>query len=471
MDRVVPTVPGESGRFGVLHREGLSVLWEAGEEGKPVVVTETLVRPYRELVEDPAYPGDETKRKLRVSFHDGQTLAWISKVRFVVICAGLQSGKTCFGVEWLKREVDTKGPGDYLAVSATFPLLELKLLPEFLDVFQDKLHLGRYYDSKKQFEYTRQKTRVVFGSATNPESIESATAKAAWLDEPGQKQFRRETHTAVEGRLSKYQGRILYTTTLYTYGWFKTEVIDACMRHDPDYELIQFDSTMNPSFPVAEYERMKKKLPPWLFAMRYQGRYVDKPAGMVYSSFDSVRDSEQRFTIPSDMPVHIGIDFGLNNAAAVFYAQDRQTGQFHLFDVYLPDGGKSVKERVDAFKEKTKGLTVVNWIGGNHAEEEIRQAYRAHGCPVMEPTEPRVATRIMKVYGMHSQGKIKVFSDMREYLDEKMSFSYELDENYQPNPDKIEDEGKYHLMSAEQYIMSYFRPDTAVTGQGRPWAR
>lgn len=430
-----------------------------------MVTTTAKVRPYREEV-----PLPDGTYKLAINPHIGQGKAWLSKKRFVVICAGIQSGKTCFGVDWLRREIETCREGDYIAVSATFPLLDLKMLPEFLDVFQDKLKLGRYYDSKKSFEYYKEKTRVVFASATNPESIESATAKAAWLDEPGQKQFKRETHTSVLGRLSLAQGRILYTTTLYTYGWFKTEIIDQAMAGDADIELIQFDSIENPAFPKAEYERMRMKLPSWLFDMRYRGKYSDRPAGMVYSSFNSMRDVVKRFPIPGEWGIHVGHDFGLNNAAAVFYAQDKSTGQFFLFDCYLPDNGKSVKQRVDIFKEKTSSLNVINRIGGNHQEEEIRQAYTAHGWPITEPTELNKGPRIQKVFGMHSQGKVKVFSDQQAYLDEKLSFSYELDDNYNPNPDKIEEEAKYHLMSAEQYILSLFRPDT-VQQKSKPWPR
>lgn len=426
------------------------------------MTTATLIKPYREIVPDPANPG---KGKLAVNMHEGQARAWLSTRRFVVVSSGLQGGKTVFGVDWLHREIQRKGPGDYLAVTATFPLLDLKMLPEFLEVFQTLLKLGKYRDSDKTFEFSRQKTRVIFGSATNPESIESATAKAAWLDEAGQKQFKRETHTAIIGRLSLAQGRVLYTTTLYTYGWFKQELIDKALAGDPDIELVQFDSTVNPAFPQAEYERMREKLPSWLFAMRYRGRYGDKPAGMVYSSFDSAKDVVKRFAIPSEYGIHVGHDFGLNNAAALFYAQDRHTGEFFLFDRYLPDGGKSVAERVARFKEITAGMNVINRIGGSHQEEEIRQAYGAHGWPISEPTELKVAPRIQKVFGMHSQHKVKVFSDQQEYLDEKLAFSYELDDNYQPNYDKIEDEARYHLMSAEQYILSYFRPDTAISGR------
>ena len=45
-------------------------------------------------------------------------------------------------------------------------------------------------------------------------------------------------------------------------------------------------------------------------------------------------------------------------------------------------------------------------------------------------------------------------------LDEKLSFSYVLDEKYQPT-DILEDEPRYHLLAAERYILSKFTPETA----------
>ncbi|MCR4394838.1 MAG: hypothetical protein NUV31_10750, partial [Dehalococcoidales bacterium] len=67
--------------------------------------------------------------------------------------------------------------------------------------------------------------------------------------------------------------------------------------------------------------------------------------------------------------------------------------------------------------------------------------------------------QIDRVYSLHKLNKIFVFRDLVHYLDEKRSFSRELDERYQPT-DRIEDESRYHLMAAERYILSDFTPET-----------
>ena len=68
--------------------------------------------------------------KLRLCLHPGQSRAWKSDRRFVFIIAGAQSGKTSFGSVWLYREIQCQGAGDYLAVTSSYDLFKLKLLPE-----------------------------------------------------------------------------------------------------------------------------------------------------------------------------------------------------------------------------------------------------------------------------------------------------------------------------------------------------
>ena len=147
------------------------------------------------------------------------------------------------------------------------------MLPEFLRVFQHTLRLGTWHAQDRVFTYHDGKTRVIFGSAINPESLESATAKAAWLDECGQDDFRLESWEAVNRRLSIHQGRILGTTTPYNLGWLKQIIYDRWRGGDEDYDVIQFPSAVNPAFPREEYERAKRTLPAWKFRMFYDGQF------------------------------------------------------------------------------------------------------------------------------------------------------------------------------------------------------
>jgi hypothetical protein len=299
--------------------------------------------------------------------------------------------------------------------------------------------------------------------------LESAEAKAAWLDEAGQKQFKRDTWEAVQRRLSIHQGRVLFTTTLYCLGWFKIEIYDKWEAGDPDYDVIMFDSTINPNFPKEEFERMQKSLPPWKFNMFYRGRF-DKPEGLIYASFDPRHCLKARFPIPKNWLIYVGHDFGAANPAAMFFAEDPATGLLWAFHEYLPGAGKTIADHVAEFKKITEGYTVVKRVGGSHQEAEIREAYNAHGWAISEPPEQsrKVETQILKVIAYHKLNRIMVFGDLPNYLDEKQSFSWKLDDRYSVT-NEIEDEARYHLMAAERYVISDLEtPDRIITHTTNP---
>jgi len=418
---------------------------------------------------------------LRVHLHDGQTEAWDALERYIVVSAGTQSGKTSFGPHWLEREIsdwletNPQESGDFIAVSATYPLMNLKMLPEFLQVFKVLLGLGQYKASDRVFESAEKLHggplwKVFLGSAENPDSLESATAIAAWLDEPGQKRFKRESNEAINRRVSLHRGRILYTTTPYVFGWFKREVYDRAAKNEPGYKLVNFKSTMNPLFSVQEYEEQKTKLPRWKHSMFYDGVF-ERPAGQIYDCFDAVAQVIKRFEIPLSWPRYTGHDFGPIHTAALFYAIEPTTGNIFLYRSIVTDTKASVHENVVKWREQMHrdnagkiDEQIMKRVGGAKGESGWRDAYAAEGWPIAEPkiTGPgSVELQIDRVYALNKLNKVFAFDDLQDYLDEKESFSRELNEQYEPT-DKIEDEANYHYMAAERYILSDFTPETIL---------
>lgn len=398
--------------------------------------------------------------QLVLNFHPGQSRTWKSERRIIAMLAGSQGGKTVFGPHWMHREIQRCGEGDYLVGTATFPLLNLKLLPEYRLVFCELLKWGKYAERNGTHMITSHdgKSRIIFFSATNPESIESATAKAAHLDEAGQKQFRSDTWEAVNRRLAIHQGRILITTTLYTLGWLKTEVYDRWVNGDTNIDVIQFDSIANPAYPLSEYERARETLPKWKFAMFNQGRF-EIPAGLVHDSFGP-DDIVNSFEVPKSWLIYVGHDFGIANPAALFVAQNPDTGELFYYHEYLPGSGLSAADHVNAWKDLTKGYNVIARIGGNHAEQESRDLYTAHGWHIIEPRRMTVEEQVMRVIGQERLHKIKIMRHLKHLIDEKQTYSYVLNDKYEPT-DKLEDDTPYHMLAAERYLHTYFTPETA----------
>ena len=407
--------------------------------------------------------------KAKLHFHSGQIRAWDSTARIVAVLSGTQGGKTSFYPLWLWREMQQRGPGDYMVVTPTYPLLNLKALPEFMRWFKSTLNLGDYKAQDKQFIVSPagetalwgaeqdEPTRVLFGYAAEPESLESATAKAACLDEAGQKRFKVDSYEAIRRRLSIHRGRVLITTTPYNLGWLKQRIWDVWKAGKSNIDVIRFESIANPLFSREEWEEAKKELPRWKFDMFYRAIFT-RPAGLIYDAFNEARHKSARFYIPLDWPRFIGLDFGGVNTAALFYAQDPKSKRLYLYKEYKA-GGRTAKEHVNAMMADEP--TPLRVVGGAKSEGQWRQEFSAAGLTVRGPDITEIELGIDRVFGAHRKDKIIVFDDLPGYLDEKMSYSRELDENGDPT-DKIEDKNSFHYMDAERYIIGYLMGDNTA---------
>lgn len=426
--------------------------------------------------------------RLRRNWHSGQAKAWRSDKRFVVVLAGTQGGKTSWAPHWLHREIKAQGPGDYLVATPTFPLLELKALPEFRRLFENQLRLGRYVGSpSRRFIFSEEgsiktfgsydperPTQVFFGHAQDPDSLESATIKAAWLDEAGQKKFRIGSFEAILRRLSLAQGRVLITTTPYDLGWIKTRLHDPWQRaqrdgeEHPEIDIIRFESIANPAFPMAEFERARRDLPSWKFDLFYRAVFT-RPAGMIYDAFDTEKHTCKRFDIPDDWPRYIGLDFGPVHMAAVFLAAKPNTQKLYLYREYLV-GRITTAQHVAALlqgepRDVNDKVRVPRAYGGSASEDEWRGEFSQFGLYISEPSVSEVEVGINRVYGTMRRDELIVFDDCERVLAEIGSYSRPLDDNGEPL-EGIEDKHAYHLLDAGRYIVSTLR-SAPISGADR----
>lgn len=432
---------------------------------RPMTPATTIDTP-RDLLE--LVPQPDGSHRLDVHLHPGQQQAWDSTRRTVAVLAGTQGGKTSFGPLWTYREVQQAGPGDYLIVTPTYPLLEVKALPEFRRLFEDYFHLGKYNIGARRFSLSRAgqqrvfgdwghdyRTNIYFGHASNPESLESATAKAAWLDEAGQKQFKLESWEAIRRRLSLNRGRVLITTTPYNLGWLKQQVWDRWRQGDNAIDVIRFESIMNPRFSREEFAEARQLLPRWKFDMFYRAIFT-RPAGLIYGNFDTIRHKCPRFPIPDDWPRFLGLDFGGVNTAALFYAREPETKKLYLYRAYKA-GERTAAQHAKKLLEGEPGIPTC--VGGSKSEGQWRQEFQAGGLPVRPPAIGEVEVGIDRVYGAHAENQIIVFEDLLGYLDEKLTYARKLDENGEPT-EEIEDKNSFHFMDAERYIIGWLRHGT-----------
>jgi len=417
--------------------------------------------------------------------HHGQAQAYRSTARIIVVLAGSQGGKTSFTPIWLDKEIAECGPGDYLAASATFDLLSLKLLPEMREHFVRRLG-WEYKASARTIINEREGKRIILRSGENPESLESATANAVVLDEFGQRRVPRESFEAARRRLTLRRGRILITTTAYyTEGWL-IDLINSAPASKGQVEVIQFPSYYNPRFSAAEWYEQKKFLPPWKFGMMFEGRITRPPAQILcdFRPWDRSitkpceeckdcmhgRKCERTrfgqlvtpFEIPKDWDRIVGVDFGLVNTAIVWIAHNRHYipgslstlhgGPQSEYYVYRASLGGGITQEEWARKSLEYKEPVAMWLGGAPSENNHRQSWQMGGVGMIEPLiSGDVEARLDHLIGIIRQDRMAVFDHLADLRTQAHTYSREMDTGTNEPTDKINDKQKYHLIDAWGY--------------------
>jgi hypothetical protein len=352
------------------------------------------------------------------------------------------------------------------------------MLPEMREVFEYKLGIGKYWAANGVIELKNPDTgqfqaknaddvmygRIILRSAVAKGGLESATAKAAWLDECGQDSFTVETWEAVLRRLSLSRGRVLGTTTPYNLGWLKSDVFDKWQRGSTDFDVIQFASTSNPQFSQEEYERAKASMPKWRFDMFYRG-LLSKPAGLVYDCFDDAFHVIDDFELPAHWPRYVGVDFGAVHTALIWVAENPQTGAFYVYRESL-SGGKSTDEHAAEALELAKNEHVVSWLGGAPSETQQRMDWGAAGVPVLAPYVSDVLAGIDRPYGLFKTKRLFVFRSCSGLVDELGSYRFKLDPSGNAIEGLIVDKSTYHRLDALRYVASGLAVDGISYGPG-----
>lgn len=426
---------------------------------------------------------------LHLDFHSGQLRTWDSKGRFVFMLAGTQGGKTSFGPWWLYREIMEGGGGDYLAVTSTYDLFKLKMLPEMLTVYESVLKIGRYWAGSGIIEIRDPETgkfkaergtdpmwaRIILRSASSEGGLESATALAAWLDEVGQPTFSLEAWEAVLRRLSLSQGRVLGTTTLYGGGWLKQQIYDPWLKGEQDIDVVQFASVQNPLFPKEEFDRARATMPTWKFRLFYLGEF-DTPPGLIYSDYDETVHMISPRPLPKHWNRYVGIDPGAVNEWALWIAEDPI---LHVFYVYREThlGGMTTREKSALLKDYMDAENVITIVGGAPGEVQYRTDMNDAGIPVMQPPISDVEAGIDRVISLFKQNKLYVFETMKGLRDELARYSRKL----APDGtvlDEIQDKSSFHRLDALRYlatvldvggIVANFDKDGSLDEEEDPW--
>lgn len=419
----------------------------------------------------PLYTPDLYNGQLDIYLHDGQRRAWDSLKRFVFMIAGKQSGKTIFGPLWLFRIIQLLGGGDYLAVSATYDLFKMKLLPALKQLFVHDLKIARYWAGDRILEIRDPSTgefgatfghehelmyaRIILRSADSEEGMQSASALAAWLDEPGL--YPSSVWKDIRGRLSLAAGPALGTTTPYDMGWLKQQIYDPWVNGDPEIDVIQFSSRLSPFFSQEEYESLQRNMQSYQFRMDFDAEFGRPPAGIYEDYIDADRadggHKVKRFVIPSEWPRMVSIDPGIVNPGKLWIAHDPAEDVYYIYRAEKGGERMTSKEHAvyDVTRARTNNERVIWWAVGAKSEKYWRQDYTAAGAAgVKEPPVSDVEEGIDRGVQLLKQFRIYVFDDLVDFTAEMMRYARVIKDGVVTK--EIKDKSTYHLMDCYRYF-------------------
>jgi len=248
---------------------------------------------------------------------------------------------------------------------------------------------------------------------------------------------------------------------LHAAKMYKAALEDASGR----WEVFHFTSRDNPHISSEALDDLVSDMSRESYRREIEAEDDDiSPNRLIYGAFDERQCLIDPFTMPSSWPRYVGHDFGGANPAALFFAQDPATGYFYAYKEYFPGRGLRTYQHVEAFKEITKGVTVLKRAGGSHQEDEIRQGYTAQGWPIQEPKILNVNARIDRVRGIIEKNQLFVFNTLTRFREEMMTYLWKVDVEGRITDD-IHSKSAFHLCDCMAYILSDFTPER-VAGIG-----
>jgi len=219
----------------------------------------------------------------------------------------------------------------------------------------------------------------------------------------------------LEMRLSTRKGRLIAISTPNMDSKLLKELYEKGQSDAPEnteWESWQFTSLDNPNFNQEEYERLRRELPPEIFAEQCEGKFVSR-RGKVFPF-------EQRHVIKEmpqgweDWPVLRGIQKGFKNPFSCLWvcvqnAQDRKDRKYIIFSE-LYEKEKLLPELSKEILERSKGQRIIGTLTDYFDESFIGELSK-HRIAASSPFEKGLTK---------SQGLVK-----RVQLLQKMFFSKE----------------------------------------------
>lgn len=380
--------------------------------------------------------------------HEGQKRLFDSTARFIFAMGGKRGGKTTAGCYW--AEMQSEKPNAVGLIGApTFDQLTQSTLVKFFSVFPQ---LERYYFKKVKMIVLPSGSKIYIRSLDIPKYIEGLNLNWAWIDEADGLNY--PTWNILRGRVASTKGRILLTSTIYPDSWIYEYVYKNSENTENMFDIITWESRVNPSFPTSEWESLKKELDPVIFDREYRSQFVWSQ-GSVYGNFsqEDVIDS-----LPEGMKIlktFVGLDFGYLDPTAILVVSYGSDNNWYVRDEMYKTGMDI--QNIDHWLNYFKGK-----YGFAYTFVDPQAAIDKHSLQSkfnIIDADKDIAKGITSVRNLIYQHRLKIFTRCYNTLREIRSYSYQRGGVFMK---EVPEDRNNHAMDAMRYVL--YKAQTFVEG-------
>jgi len=395
-------------------------------------------------------------QQIKLKLTEPQEAFVFSNAPHPCMVAGYGAGKSQAAVTRLLIKA-LENPGlNFGFVEPTYDLVKLIAWPRFTGMLEG---WGLEYELNKTDSTLRlpNGSQVIFRSADNPDRMVGFEIADGVIDEIDT--LRQDQAADVWNKMlarcrqKKEGGQINTLAAASTPEGFK--FVYERWKKDPrkGYELIKAPTSSNPYLPPGYVDQLRNQYSSSHLAAYLDGEFVNLTSGSVYSNFDRAQHRSSE-TIQPREPLHVGMDFNVNNMSAVIFIL--RNGLPHAVEEMI--GYRDTPDIIRALKERYEGHHISIYPDASGASHKSVNAslsdislLRQAGFTVLANSRnPAVKDRVMAVNLMLEKGDLLINPDRCPTLIESLER-----QSYSKSGEPDKQGGFDHLNDALGYFIVY----------------
>jgi hypothetical protein len=264
-----------------------------------------------------------------------------SNRKFLLLCAGIGSGKSFIGSHYIiKRVIDYPKALHFIGAN-TYSQLRDSTLAALFRVLQDLEIEFSYNQNHGLLQFLN--GRVLCKTMDNYDMLRGIEIGTMWLDEV--RDLKRDAFNMIMGRLRDKNAKTLegrLTTSPNGYNYLYDYFHPLGQNYNENFGMINASSYANTHLPSGYIESLRSQYSTKFFQQEILGEFVNIQADNIYYEFDQDLSVIEKYKVDFNNPIIISYDFniGVGKPMSVAILQ-YINGIFYFFDEIVIEGTRT----------------------------------------------------------------------------------------------------------------------------------